>query len=160
MFTGLSSLRKPEKKEPTERDKQLQAYLASKYGGGDGDGQQQEAAPKKKKKKKPKAAVGSAVRIVEGDISGFAEVTEAVPRPLKREEEDADDGRHTRALYRSTHVAADTRTQDVGYVADEEPVIANPEEAEALKLQIEKVSAAAVPAAAAARQHTHACASS
>ncbi|WIA15001.1 hypothetical protein OEZ85_001706 [Tetradesmus obliquus] len=112
VFLSGISLRKPEKKEPTERDKQLQAYLASKYGGSDGDGQQQEAAPKKKKKKKPKAAIGSAVRIVEGDISGFAEVTDAVPRPLKREEEDADD--------------------------DEEPVVANPEEAEALKLQIEK----------------------
>lgn len=110
MFTGRSSLRKPEKKEPTERDKQLQAYLASKYGGSDGDGQQQEAAPKKKQKKKPKAAIGSAVRIVEGDISGFAEVTDAVPRPLKREEEDADDGEQTGVLCRFTYFVADART--------------------------------------------------
>jgi transcription antitermination factor NusG len=109
MFTGLSSLRKPEKKELTERDKQLQAYLASKYGGDDGH-EQQEAAPKKKKKKKPKAAVGSAVRIVEGDVSGFAEVTEAVPRPLKREEEDADDGEHSSMLPVLMHVVAVART--------------------------------------------------
>jgi hypothetical protein len=114
MFTGRSSLRKPEKKEPTERDKQLQAYLASKYGGGDGDEQQQDA-PKKKKKKKPKAAVGSAVRIVEGDVTGFAEVTEAVPRPLKREAEDADDGEHSSMLFLLRHVEAVART-DQSYV--------------------------------------------
>jgi hypothetical protein len=158
MFTGLSSLRQPVKKEPTERDKQLQAYLASKYGGGDGDGQQQEAAPKKKKKKKPKAATGSAVRIVEGDISGFAEVTEAVPRPLKREEEDADDGEHTGVHFRFMQLLQGLTDQFYCSFADEEPVIANPEEAEALKLQIEKVSAAAVPRAAAARQEGRACA--
>jgi hypothetical protein len=161
MFTGLSSLRKPEKKELTERDKQLQAYLASKYGGGDGD-EQQEAAPKKKKKKKPKAAVGSAVRIVEGDVTGFAEVTEAVPRPLKREEA-ADDGEHSSMLALLMHVVAVARSDRILCLrsVDEEPVVANPEEAEALKLQIEKVSAATVQGAAvavaAATHHYCAC---
>lgn len=89
MFTGRSTLRKPEKKEPTERDKQLQAYLAGKYGVSADDGQE---APKKKKKKKPKAAP-VAVKILEGDVTGFADVSDAVARPLKLEEEpDEEDG--------------------------------------------------------------------
>eukprot|EP00775_Hariotina_reticulata_P004179 gene4179-4427_t len=112
MFTGLSSLRKTEKKEPTVQNAALQEYL-KKYASDDGAGEVVEQK-KKKKKKKPKAgSAGCGVAILDQDVSGFEQLpqTSAHLEPKRDPNEDDDD----------------------------EPVIANAEEAEALQLQIEKV---------------------
>lgn len=78
MFSGLSSLRKAEKKQPTVQDKALQDYLAKQYGAGDS----QQEKPKKRKKKVKHT--GSAVAILDHDISGLETMSEAAAQPLKR----------------------------------------------------------------------------
>lgn len=77
MFSGLSSLRKEEKKEPTAQNKALQDYLKKYAGeeGGDGAGDK-----KKKRKKKPKPEAGGAVQIVDTDLTGFEGVAAAAER--------------------------------------------------------------------------------
>lgn len=76
MFTGLSSLREAEKKpvEVSERAKALQAYLNSKYTGGGSNAAGDAEKKKKKKKKKEKLPAAGGVRIVDEDVSGFADV--------------------------------------------------------------------------------------
>jgi hypothetical protein len=79
MFSGLSSLRKAEKKEPTVHNKALQDYLAKQYGAGSGaggGGEQQQQEGRKKKKKKVKQT-GAAVVILDHDLSGLAPVPDA-----------------------------------------------------------------------------------
>jgi hypothetical protein len=73
MFSGLSTLRKEEKKEPAPQNKALQDYL-KKYtdGGGDGAGDK-----KKKRKKRPKPEAAGAVQIVDGDLTGFEAIQAA-----------------------------------------------------------------------------------
>ena len=75
MFSGLSSLRKDEKKEPAPQNKALQDYL-KRYtdGGGDGGGEK-----KKKRKKRPKEQAG-AVQIVDTDLTGFEALQAAAER--------------------------------------------------------------------------------
>jgi pre-mRNA-splicing factor CWC26 len=108
-FTGLSSLRAKDKKDtgpkpPSEEAKRLQNYLAAQYGAPAGD-----AKPAKKKKvKKVKASTG-VVRIVDNDVTGFAEPTD--PHQRRRDDDGGD---------------------------EDEPLIANPEEAELLKRQAEQ----------------------
>jgi len=77
MFSGLSSLRKGEKKEPTVQDKALQDYLKRQYADGPSADE-----PRKKKKKKQKQGT-SAIAIVDGDISGLAPVAEAAVKPTR-----------------------------------------------------------------------------
>lgn len=87
MFSGLSSLRKAEKKEPTVQDKALQAYLQKQYGAGDGVAADE---PKRKKRKKQKQGP-SAIAIVDGDITGLAPVAEAAAKPSRPDLADAAD---------------------------------------------------------------------
>lgn len=93
MFSGLSTLRKAEKKEPTKQDKALQDYLKRQYGGGT-----TEDEPRKKKKKKSKQGP-SAIAIVDGDITGLAPVSEAAAKPIRLDLDEAADseGGHTLA---------------------------------------------------------------
>lgn len=66
MFTGISTLRKAEKKESSAQNKALQDYLkryADTPGGDDG------TQKKRKKRKKPVSASGMA--IMDGDVTGF-----------------------------------------------------------------------------------------
>jgi hypothetical protein len=83
MFTGLSLLRKEEKKtvEQTEKAKQLKSYLDKVYGSGSTDAQ-----PKKKKKKRKPVVAPGGVKIMDEDVSGFAAVK------ADEEEEEEDDG--------------------------------------------------------------------
>lgn len=85
MFSGLSVLRKAEKKEPTKQDKALQDYLKRQYGGGE-----TEDEPKRKKKKKSKQGP-SAIAIVDADITGLAPVSEAAAKPVRPDLDDAAD---------------------------------------------------------------------
>jgi hypothetical protein len=78
MFTGLSVLRKAEKKEPTQQDKALQDYLKRQYGGGSTADEE----PKRKKKKKSKQAP-AAIAIVDADITVLPPVDEAVAKPAR-----------------------------------------------------------------------------
>jgi hypothetical protein len=75
MFSGLSSLRKDEKKEPTSQNKALQDYLKKYTSDGADDGEK-----KKKRKKRPKAEQGGAVQIVDADLTGFEAVQAAAER--------------------------------------------------------------------------------
>ncbi|CAL8471408.1 g10950 [Coccomyxa elongata] len=67
MFTGLSTLRKHEKKtvEQTAESKKLQEYLQKYTSGGSTEGSE------KKKRKKKKGVVASSIRIVDEDNTGF-----------------------------------------------------------------------------------------
>ncbi|BDA46790.1 probable BUD13 homolog [Coccomyxa sp. Obi] len=67
MFTGLSTLRKHEKKtvEQTAESKKLQEYLQKYTSGGSTEGSE------KKKRKKKKGVVPSSIRIVDEDNTGF-----------------------------------------------------------------------------------------
>jgi hypothetical protein len=78
MFTGLSVLRKAEKKEPTQQDKALQDYLKRQYGGGSTADEE----PKRKKKKKSKQAP-AAIAIVDADITVLPPVDEAAAKPVR-----------------------------------------------------------------------------
>ena len=112
-FAGLSSLRAKEEKNtgpkpPSEEAKRLQNYLAAQYGAPAAD-----AKPTKKKKIKKKKPSASVVRIVDNDVTGFAEPSKASDDPRRRQFDDNE--------------------------ADEDqPLIANPEEAEVLKRQAEQ----------------------
>lgn len=94
MFTGLSTLRKAEKKEPSAQNKALQDYLKKYTDGPTDDGQEK----KKRKKKKPKAAGSYAVSIVDGDISGFESLPAAPPRAAKLEPAADDEGMCTSSV--------------------------------------------------------------
>ena len=76
MFSGLSSLRKEEKKEPTAQNKALQDYLR-KY---TSDDAAEGGENKKKRKKKPKPEQGGAVQIVDADLTGFEALKLAAER--------------------------------------------------------------------------------
>jgi len=108
-FAGLSSLRAKEEKNtgpkpPSEEAKRLQSYLAAQYGASAGD-----TKPTKKKKiKKAKASLG-VVRIVDSDVTGFAQPAD--PNHRQGQDDDGD---------------------------EDQPLIANPEEAEVLKRQAEQ----------------------
>jgi len=108
-FAGLSSLRSKEEKNtgpkpPSEEAKRLQSYLAAQYGASAGDTK----PTKKKKVKKVKPYLG-VVRIVDSDVTGFAE-----PADVDRRRGEDDDG------------------------DEDQPLIANPEEAEVFKRQAEQ----------------------
>ncbi|GBF90373.1 hypothetical protein Rsub_02479 [Raphidocelis subcapitata] len=123
MFSGLSTLRKDEKKEPTAQNKALQDYL-KKYGdgggGGGGGGEGDYGERKKKKKKRAKEQAG-AVQIVDADVTGFEAAAAAERR--KRE----------RAAARGPVAGLDEEEEQ-----EEAPTIANPEELEIFRLQQEK----------------------
>jgi hypothetical protein len=91
MFSGLSSLRKAEKKEPTPQNKALQDYLKRQYGGGTAAA---EDGPKRKKKKKFKQGP-SAIAILDADITGLPPVSEAAAKPARPELDAADDSEGT-----------------------------------------------------------------
>jgi hypothetical protein len=86
MFSGLSSLRKAEKKEPTVQDKALQDYLKRQYADGPTADE-----PKRKKKKKAKQGPG-AIAIVDADITGLPPVAEAAAKPTRPDVYDEDAG--------------------------------------------------------------------
>lgn len=77
MFSGLSSLRKAEKKEPTAQNKALQDYLKRQYADGPAADE-----PKRKKKKKSKQGP-AAIAIVDADITGLPPVAEAAAKPTR-----------------------------------------------------------------------------
>lgn len=85
MFSGLSTLRKAEKKEPTPQNKALSDYLKRQYGGGTAEDE-----PKRKKKKKSKQGP-SAIAILDADITGLPSVSEAGAKPARQELDAADD---------------------------------------------------------------------
>ena len=75
--------------EKSEATKKLEAYLASKYAGGDGDGGGDAGKKKRKKKKKPASAAGGGILVMDEDVSGFSSVS-AKPGPSELEGEDED----------------------------------------------------------------------
>ncbi|KIY95201.1 hypothetical protein MNEG_12762, partial [Monoraphidium neglectum] len=117
MFSGLSSLRKDEKKEPTSQNKALQDYLKKYTSDGADDGEK-----KKKRKKRPKAEQGGAVQIVDADLTGFEAVQAAAER------------KRAAAARGGPPVAVDGSDEEEA----EAPTIANPEELEIYRLQQEK----------------------
>lgn len=150
MFSGLSTLRKAEKKEPTPQNKALSDYLKRQYGGGTAEDE-----PKRKKKKKAKQGP-SAIAILDADITGLPPVSESAAKPARPELDAPYDsegvlcccccccycstcmlhGPLIHALYLLTSTVHTVKK----HAAGDEPVVANPEEAEALRQQIEKVS--------------------
>ncbi len=142
MFSGKSSLRAAEPKQAAPVNKALQTYL-SKYTT-DGD------AKKKKKNKRPKPAAAG-VRILDEDLSGFAAA------PLLEEDEDddceaLDTTWHSIRMHRPPQATwmALTSLRHLPCIAPHQsltasmpaavaPVIANEEEAENVKRQLEMV---------------------
>jgi hypothetical protein len=129
MFKGLSTLRKDEEKKPKPQNAALQDYL-KKYT----DGASASEQTKKKKKKKPKPQGPSAVQIIDNDDTGF----DAGARRLNDDHEDHDeDGQSCSCSSKGS--TADICTNLINPAYAEGPVVANKEEAEAFKYQLEKV---------------------
>ena len=130
-FAGMSMLRPKKDKaagpKPTsEEAKRLQAYLAQQYGDAPGDAPK----PKKKKKKKEKFKEDShqkreleqgAVRIIDTDVTGFEPLSSSFAHGTARRKEKL--------------VDVDEHGEDE---VEDAPVVANPEEAEALRRQAEQ----------------------
>jgi hypothetical protein len=91
MFTGLSTLRKAEKKVPTAKNTALQEYL-KKYACEDDPGDVAEQKKKKKKKKPRTGATAGGVAILDQDVSGFEQLPKASAHIELKDDPNKDDG--------------------------------------------------------------------
>lgn len=130
-------LRKDEPKAVAPKNTALEQYL-KKYTSNSTD----ELVKKKKKKKdSSKRQTAPKIQIVDNDISGFT--APAAVEAIEEEQEDAD-GKAS-ALLHCLLLLMPALDQHGAYFVAEGPVIANPEEAEALKVQLTKVSSETTP---------------